>query len=135
MRAGGRETQRDAAGALVLEGEWDAGQAQLEKALQIAASQGERVYVPQLLLIEAALSRGRGQSAAAQDAVRRAIEEARAQEAPWLELMALLELCEHDGATAKERHALAALVNRLPEAKESAAFQRAQALRDRRKPA
>ncbi len=65
--------------------------------------------------------------------VRRAIAEARAQEAPWLELMALLELCEHDGATAEDRQALAALVDQLPEAIDTTAVTRARALLDKAK--
>ena len=46
--------------------------------------------------------------------VRRAIEEARASEASWLELLALVDLCEHDGATAADRRALATLVDGCP---------------------
>ena len=60
---------------------------------QIVNAHGERVYLPQLFLIEGAIARARGQPAAALASVRRAIEEARAQEAPWLELLALVELC------------------------------------------
>jgi hypothetical protein len=41
--------------------------------------------------------------------------------------MALLELCEHDG-TAKDRQALAALVDQLPEAADTTAVTRARAL-------
>ena len=36
------------------------------------------------------------------------------REVPWLELLALVELCKHEGAKAKDRQALAALVDRLP---------------------
>ena len=92
------------------------------------SKQGECVYLPQLLLIEAAIARARGAPAAAQASVRRAIAEARAQEAPWLELIAFVELCEHGGATAEDRQALAALVDRLPEAIDTAAVNRARAL-------
>ena len=72
--------------------------------------------------------------AVADASVRRAIAEARAQEAPWLELLALIELCEHDGATAEDRHALAALVDQLPEANDTTAVTRARALLDTAKP-
>ena len=67
---------------------------QLEEALQFANKHAERVYLPQLFLIEAAIARARGDSAAAHASVRQALAEARAQEAPWLELIALIELCE-----------------------------------------
>ena len=82
----------------------------------------------QLFLIKGAIARARGQSGAARGCVRQALAEAGAQEAPWLELMALLELCGHSGAKAEDRHALAALVDRLPEASNTTAVIRARAL-------
>jgi DNA-binding winged helix-turn-helix (wHTH) protein/tetratricopeptide (TPR) repeat protein len=135
MLAGASETLGYAAEALMLAGDWDAAQHQLEEALQIANAYGERVYLPQLFLIEAAIARARGESAVAEAAVRRAVAEARAQEAPWLELMALLELCERDGATTEDRQALAALADRLPEAVGTTAFTKARAPLDQTKPA
>jgi DNA-binding winged helix-turn-helix (wHTH) protein/tetratricopeptide (TPR) repeat protein len=128
MLAGVSELLGYAAEALVLDGDWDAAQAQLEEALRVANTCGERVYLPQLLLTEAAIARARGQSAAAKASVRRALAEARAQESSWLELLVLLDLCEHDGAGAADRRALAALVDRLPEAIDTTAFKRARAL-------
>ena len=133
MRAGGSEVLGYATEALVLAGDWDGAQHELEDALQVANSLGERVYLPQLLLMQAAIARARGDRAAADAAIRRAIAEARAQEAPWLELMALIELCECHSATAKDRRALAALVDELPEALNTAAVVRARALFDRTK--
>jgi hypothetical protein len=79
-----------------------------------ASTHAERVYLPQLFLIQAAIARGRGPSAVAHASARRAVAEARAQQAPWLELIALLELCECNRAQAQDRHALAALVKQLP---------------------
>jgi len=135
MLAGASETLAYAAEAAMLAGDWDAAQHQLEEALQIASAHGERVYLPQLFLLEAAVCRARGGSDAADAAVRRAVDEAQAQEAPWLELMALVELCERDSATAEDRQALAALVDRLPEAIGTTTLTKAQALLDRAKPA
>ena len=86
------------------------------------------MYLPQLFLIQAAIAQARGESTAAHTSTRQALAEARAQEAPWLELMALLELCEWQGATAEDRHALAALLDQLPEAMNTTAVSRAQAL-------
>jgi hypothetical protein len=63
------------------------------------------------------------------------VAEARARDAPWLELIALIELCEHGGATAEDRHALAALIERLPEAGDTAAVGKARALLGSTKPA
>ncbi|HTN50178.1 MAG TPA: AAA family ATPase [Burkholderiaceae bacterium] len=128
MLAGGSETLGYAAEALMLAGDIDGAQHQLEQALQLVSAHGERVYLPQLLLIEAAIARARGQPAAALASVRRAIKEARAQQAAWLELLALVELCEHGGAKATDRQALAALVERLHEAAETDAVARARGL-------
>jgi hypothetical protein len=114
--------------ALVLAGDWDAAQRELEAAFQLADTLGERVYLPQLFLLQAAIARGRGQRAVARDSVRRAVDEARAREAQWLELITLLELCEHDGATAEDRCALAALVDQLPEAMNTTAVRKARVL-------
>ena len=47
--------------------------------------------------------------------------------------MALIELCECHSATAKDRRALAALVDELPEALNTAAVVRARALLDKTK--
>jgi DNA-binding winged helix-turn-helix (wHTH) protein/tetratricopeptide (TPR) repeat protein len=128
MIAGGSEVLGFAVEALLLAGNHEEAQRQLEQALQIANNYGERVYLPQLLLFEASIARARGQASAALDRVHAAIAEARAQEAPWLELAALVELCEHPGATAKERRALAALVDALPQARDTALMARARAL-------
>ena len=133
MLAGGSEVLGYAAEALVLAGDWDGAQHELEDALQVANTLGERVYLPQLFLMQAAIARARGDRAAADAAIRRAIAEARAQEAPWLELMALIELCDRHSATAKDRRALAALIDQLPEARDTAAVARARALLDKTK--
>jgi tetratricopeptide (TPR) repeat protein len=134
MLAGGSEDLGYAAEALLLAGDWDAAQQQLEEALEVAHARGERVYLPQLLLIEAAIARARGRSDVSHASVRRALAEARAQEAPWLELVALLELCEHDSPTAEDWHALRALVDQLHEANDTTAVTRARALLEKTKP-
>jgi tetratricopeptide (TPR) repeat protein len=128
MLAGGSEDLGYAAEVLLLAGDRDGAQRELEEALQFADTHGERVYLPQLFLIQAAIARGRGQSAVAHASARRAVAEARAQEAPWLELIALLGLCEYGGAKAEDRHALAALVNQLPESIDTAPLMKAQEL-------
>ncbi len=128
MLAGGSEVLGYAAEALLLAGDPDGAERELQQAFQIADKHGERVYLPQLYLIEGAIARARGQPKAAVASVRSAIEEARSQEAPWLELLALVELCSHDGAKSKDRQALAALVERIPEAAETDAVTRARAL-------
>lgn len=128
MLAGRSEVLGYAAEALLLAGDWEGAQEQLDEALQFANAHGERVYLPQLFLIEAAIAHAHGEFAAAHASIRRAVAEARAQPAPWLELMALLELCERGGATAEDGCALAALVDRLPEAIATTAIARAKVL-------
>ena len=128
MRAGGSETLGYAAEALVLAGDAEAAEAQLREALRIVETNGERVYLPQLLLTEAAIARARGQAAAADASIRRALQEARAQEAPWHELVTLVALCEHGEAKPAERKALAKLLDDLPEAADTAAAAKARAL-------
>ena len=131
MLAGATENMGYAAEALLLAGDWRAAQLQLEQALQFAKTYGERVYLPQLFLIEATIARARGDAGLAQTSVRRAVAEARAQEAPWLELIALVELCKSGDATTKDRRALAGLVEQLPQAADTTAVAAARALLDK----
>jgi DNA-binding winged helix-turn-helix (wHTH) protein/tetratricopeptide (TPR) repeat protein len=117
MLTSGSETLGYAAEALLLAGDVGRAQSEIEEALQFADKLGERVYLPQLHLIEAAIARARGESQAATASIRRAVAEAQAQEAPWPELVALVALCESAGATTSDRRALAALAKKLPQAR------------------
>lgn len=119
MRIGASEVLGYAVEALLLAGDLEAAQAQVREALRVGEELGERVYLPQLLMLEAAIARARGSTDAAAVAVRRALEEARTQQAPWLELPALVDVCEHHDATPADREALAALIDRLPEASDT----------------
>ncbi len=131
MIAGGGEFLGYAAEALVLQGDFDGAEEQLEQGLEIVTRYGERVYLPQLLLIQGAVARARGQPAAADASIRRALEESRAQEAPWLELLALTELCAGSTAKSADRRALGALVSELSEGSDTPAYARARVLLDR----
>jgi hypothetical protein len=134
MRSGASEVLGYAAQALLLAGDHDAAQVQLLAALQVADELAERVYLPQLWLLEAAIARAQGLADAGATSVRRAIEEGRTQEAPWLELLALVDLCEHHEATAAERRALATLVDRLTEAGDTVPVRRARSILQAVKP-
>ena len=120
---------------MLLAGQHEAAQAQLDEALQIAHELDERVVLPQLWLLGAAIARAQGRAGAGAASVRRAIDEARTQQAPWLELLALVDLCEHHDAAAAQRSALADLVDRLPEAGDTLPVRRAQAILRAVKPA
>lgn len=128
MVAAESETLGYAAEALLLAGDAPAAQAALDEALEAAGMHSERIFLPQLLMIQAAIARARGERSGAQTASRRAVAEAQSQEARWLELLALLGLCESDDATDADRRALGALLERIPDAADTDAAARARAL-------
>ncbi|WP_166359668.1 AAA family ATPase [Pseudomonas akapageensis] len=128
MRSGASEVLGYAAEALLLAGDCSAAQVELQEALRVGEELGERVYLPQLLLLEAAIARAQGRPDASCAAVRCAVEEARTQDAPWLELLALVELCEHHHAAAVDHQALATLVDQLPETDGTELVKRARSL-------
>ena len=134
MRVGASEVLGYAAEALLLDGDVEAARAEVREAMAIADELGERVYLPQLLLLEAAIARARGAADAGSGSVRRAIEEARTQQAPWLVLLALVDLCAHHDAATEERDALAMLVDQLPEAADTEPVTRARLLLQASKP-
>ncbi|MBK6008660.1 AAA family ATPase [Ramlibacter ginsenosidimutans] len=127
MLSGGSEILGYAAEALLLAGDCAGAGEQLAQALAIVEARGERVYLPQLCLLQAAIARQRGDAAASEEAVYRALAEAREQQAPWHELLALLALCEHHAA-AGERQELATLLAQLPEAADTPQARKARAL-------
>jgi ATP/maltotriose-dependent transcriptional regulator MalT len=131
MLAGASEILGYATEALLLDGDLDGGEKQLKEALRMADRLGERVYLPQLLLMEAAIGRARGDVVTADAAIARAVAEARAQDSPWLELTTLTELCEHGIATAEDRRALATVVDRLPQAHDTTAVAKARRVLDK----
>jgi hypothetical protein len=89
---------------------------------------GEGVYLCQLLLLQAAVERDQGSLEAAMLSTRLAVETAREQQAPWLELSALLELCAYGSDSSADRQALADLADQLPEAANTEPMTRARAL-------
>jgi len=128
MFSGTTETLTYAADALIAAGDFEAAQSQLDEALGLVDQNDERICLPQLHLIDAAIARHRSNPARADAAIRSAVQEARAQAAPWLELLALTDLAEHAAPTAAERDALATLVARLDEAQDTPLVVRARAL-------
>ena len=128
MRSGASEVLGYAAEALLLAGDYDAAHIELQEAFRVGEELGERVYLAQLLLLEAAIARAQGRLQAGSASVRRAIEEARTQEATWLELLALVELCEQHDATIEDYRALRGLIDQLPETHGTELVKRAHAL-------
>ena len=127
MLAGETETLGYAVEARVIAGDWNAAEAELHEALALADARAERVYLPQLFLLQAVIARVQGRRTDSECAIRRSLDVARAQQSPWHELVALTELCEHKHANAEDRRTLTALVGQLPEAAGTPAFRKARA--------
>jgi tetratricopeptide (TPR) repeat protein len=135
MRAFGAETLGYAAEASLLAGDAAGAQREIEEALGCAQASGDRSALPYLWMIEAQIERARGEPQRARASLQRAIAEASDQDAAWLELLARSALCERDDATRADRSALGALVDRLREGHDTAAFAHAAVLLGRRVPA
>jgi ATP/maltotriose-dependent transcriptional regulator MalT len=128
MLTGASEILGYATEALILAGDVDAARKQLEEALQLAGRLGERVYLTQLHLLDARIADAHGEPDRARGSIRRALDEARAQEAPWLEMLALSALCERPEATPEDRASLGAALDRISGAEDTAPVARARTL-------
>lgn len=115
MFSGGTEVLCYAAEALLLAGAPEDAQVQLEEAKQLARRLEERVYLPQLLLLQARIADARGDAPGARGARLAALQEARAQQALWLELSVLVALCAGEDVAADDLEALAQACARLSE--------------------
>jgi DNA-binding winged helix-turn-helix (wHTH) protein len=87
---------------LVLAQRWAEARTQLDEAVAVTRRLGERLYLPDLLLLEARIALGTQQADAARHAMEAAAAEARAQQALWLELSARVALCELAPAAAPQ---------------------------------
>jgi DNA-binding winged helix-turn-helix (wHTH) protein/tetratricopeptide (TPR) repeat protein len=108
MWAGCPEVLSYATEALILARDWEAAQRELEEARALAQRIGERLVLPALHLLSARIAQGRGDDDAALAAVRDSLAEARAQQAPGLELKALVALARLPRRTNEDLAALAA---------------------------
>ena len=117
-----------AAEAALLGGRWERAQAHVDEALQLAKRLGERIRVPDLLLLQARIALGQGQLDATRTSMRASLDEARTQDALGFELAALVALCELDGAAAADFAALNDAYGRLREGFGTKLVRRAQEL-------
>ncbi|HEU0199631.1 MAG TPA: AAA family ATPase [Burkholderiaceae bacterium] len=131
MRSDAGETLGYAAEALARAGDWAAARRQLDEAMQCAGAIGDRKYLTQLLLLDARIAEALGEPERARASMQRAIEEARAQEAVWLQLVALSARCERRDATDDDLAALSLVVDQLTEGLDTAPVARARALLSR----
>jgi tetratricopeptide (TPR) repeat protein len=106
IRSRASEVLGYAAEALARAGDWAGARQELDAAMQCADATGERDYLPQLLVLDARIADALGEGKRAGESIQQAIAEARAQEAPWLEMIALSAACGRKGATARQREAL-----------------------------
>ena len=113
--AGGTQVLAYAAEAMVLAGDWVEASKHVQMALGLAERLGERICVPDLLVLQGRIVAGAGDAALARRSMLGALELARAQGALWLELVALSELCELDAGPARHVEELRAAFARLRE--------------------
>lgn len=93
-QAGGTHPLAYAAEAMALAGDWEEAQKHVDEALSLAERLGERVYVADLLRQQGRIEAAIGQPERARRSIGESLRLARTQDALWLELAALVELCE-----------------------------------------
>jgi hypothetical protein len=128
IRAWGSEVLGYAAEALARAGDWHGAREQLEEAMQCVNAIGERQYLTQLLLLDASIADALGEPDRARESRRQALAEARAEDAVWLQLIALSAVCESKHARAKDFDTLRKVLDGLTEGLETRPVARARAL-------
>jgi DNA-binding winged helix-turn-helix (wHTH) protein/tetratricopeptide (TPR) repeat protein len=101
--------------ALMLGGRWQEAGKHVDDALALALRLDERIYIPDLLLLQGRIALEQGDADAARAAMQAALEEARGQDALWMELSALVALNELEKTTREDRAALKSARGRLSE--------------------
>lgn len=117
-----------AAESCLLAGDSDEAAACLAEAMQHMESTGDRQYAVQLMILDAQATDARGDRRGALERSRRAVAEARAQQAPWLEMLALTALCECEGSKASDREALGLVLDQISAEPDCPPLTRARAL-------
>jgi ATP/maltotriose-dependent transcriptional regulator MalT len=113
MFAGASEVLAYVAEALALCGDWPAAKAQLDEAFELARKLDERVYLTQMSLLRSRIASAEGDDRGAREAIGAAFSEAREQDAPWLELTALVAHMEQGEASKNDFDALRAVRSRI----------------------
>ena len=113
-----------AALALFLDGRVPEAARGLREAFAMAGRIGERLFVPDLHLVEARIL-GATDPSKQRGAVEAALAEARSQGAAWMELAALTALCQLPGASVQDREALRQVVSSLAEGRDTPLAHRA----------
>ena len=117
-----------AAEAALLGGRVDDARVLLDEALALSKRTGERLYFPDLHIVGSRIAVAAGDVPQARTSLQVALVEARKQQALWLEVSALTELCALEGARPADRAALTESLARLTEGLDTALARRARAL-------
>jgi hypothetical protein len=112
----------------MLAGDCAGAQKHLDEAMALSLRIGERVYIVPVLVLQGRIHATQGDADAARKSLRAALEEARAQQAPWLELMALVALCELKKPAKEDRVALKEARGRINGGSDTVLVQRADQL-------
>jgi DNA-binding winged helix-turn-helix (wHTH) protein/tetratricopeptide (TPR) repeat protein len=123
MYASTTETLGYAATALILAGDFDGAERQLDEAIELVQRLGERAEVPNLLLRYAAIARARGDVDGARSQMRDALAEAR-KSGLYFTLKCAAALCELPGASDEDFHTLRQAYAALPEGHDTPFAQR-----------
>jgi tetratricopeptide (TPR) repeat protein len=118
MFAGNTETLGYAAMALVLAGDWQAADRQIDEALALADRIQEHVMTPYLLRLRAHVAITQHRDDAARAALVDALAAARRQAAPFEELKCLYLMKKHGLTTQSERDALSAVFGAVTEGRD-----------------
>lgn len=133
MLAGATQVACYAAEALLVARRWSDAMRHVDEGMQLARRLGERLRIPDFLLLQARAEIGQGRVDAARASMRESLSEARAQHAPWFELSALVALCELEEPAVDDLDALERAYARITEGLETKLVKRARELIERRK--
>ena len=125
MYAGTTEALVCATEALLLAGDLEGAQRQLDEGLELARRIHEHVELPGFMVMRGRIALARGDVAAARASMCEALAESRTRRSPYHELRALIALCDLPGAERSDLESLAAVYATLSETHRLPAFRRA----------
>jgi adenylate cyclase len=128
LLAGAASVLGHACEAMILAQQWADAQKHVDDGMALAAKIGERIFLPDLLLHQGRIALARADRDKAHEAMRAALAEAKAQQAAWLELSALVALCGLPDPAPGDFTALALARERQHEGLDTALVARADAL-------
>ncbi|HVY04666.1 MAG TPA: AAA family ATPase [Burkholderiales bacterium] len=134
MLYGSSEVLGYATDASILAGDWDGARRHADEGLELSTRLHDNSYRVQLLLMRRRIALAQGVTQEADEAGRHALVEARRQRSPWLEMTALVELCDGSRPRAEDLRALRDVIARMPEPSDAPLMERANRLARRLQP-